>query len=117
VSLKYSEENQLILMNLLRGYGFLSRDGSSNSCDPYVITEMKYNEEKVHAQTHTKITTISENDKILQSKPAGCRFTRSHSLQHGYDHVTSTRKQLPVGDYVQVSTVNCKSLVSHKFFS
>ena len=107
MSLKYSEENQLVLTNLLGGHGLLSRDGRSNSCDPYVIIEIKYTEKQPQgngAQTHSRMAPTSEKNDTLRLKSAGRRDIRSCSLQHSNDYVTSTRKQLTVGKYGQVST-------------
>ena len=114
MSLKYSEENQLVLINLLRGYGLLSRDGRSNSCDPYVIIEIKYSEEKPHGSTTQKYNRMASIPDNNESKPAGRRVTRSHSLQHAYNHVSSTHKHLTIGYHGQVSTSQYGLHVEHQ---
>ena len=105
-------------MNLLRGCGLLSRDGRSYSCDSYIVIELKYNDEQAEAQggsTAHKVTPNTDNNEFpgTQLKPAGRRaVTRSHSFQHGYDHVS---KHFSLKDYGQLSTSHYDLLVERQF--
>ena len=91
VSVKYKPENELVLIQLMKGYGLLSRDGQFHSCNPYVKMELKYNTDTKKTATTAEgcsspdgiPLTVPPKVETLPS-PKGHKFTRSISLLHNY---------------------------------
>ena len=89
ISVRYKQENELLLIRLMKGYGLLSRDGQIHSCNPYVKIELQYNAEVTAGEDCS--STSPENTpftpKVIEASPSAKRhkFTRSISLLHDYE--------------------------------
>ena len=90
ISVKYKLENELVLIQLLKGYGLLSRDGRIHSCNPYVKIELQFNSSVTPPVNVTveDCTCSSKNvasNEALSSVKRPPKFTRSISLLHSYE--------------------------------
>lgn len=91
ISIKYKQENELVLVQLLKGYGLLSRDGQIHSCNPYVKIELQYNTPD-HVTTKGCNIPVADHESTPFTKPPEVempkrrlKFQRSISLLHNYE--------------------------------